>query len=253
MPWAGPCSSGSHVPALSPSPRSLPGSRENRAQLLRLYPLMHVIVDHHGGRQAAGAEAAGHFQREEPVSGRPAHVYPELLPAALQDLLPPAHVAGSAQADADQVTATGDSGEIRVESHHARHLAVGLAEIQRDPLEHDFRQIAEYALGDLQHGNEGTWFSLVLRERRVQALHELLFTGRLRARCLSFVHAVLPSSRTVLRAVPCLFRHMKGREALRYSFSHAPGNRDLAPVARGQASGNLGGADAPLPDTDAQP
>ncbi len=56
-------------------------ARENRAQLLRLHALMHVLVDHDRGRQAAGAEAAGHLQREQPVRGRPAHVDAQLLPA----------------------------------------------------------------------------------------------------------------------------------------------------------------------------
>ena len=72
---------------------------------LGLDAVVHVVVDHDHGREAAGAEAAADLERELPVVGGAADVDAELLLEGVQHGDAAAHVAGRAQADADEVLA----------------------------------------------------------------------------------------------------------------------------------------------------
>ena len=64
---------------------------------------------------------------------------PALFRSASSTCLPPAHVAGRAQADPDQVLAAGLGGEEGVEPHDSGHLAVGLVQAEGDPLQDALR------------------------------------------------------------------------------------------------------------------
>ena len=103
------------------------------------------------------------------------------------------------------------------------------------------RQVAEDALGDLQHGDEGARLSLVLREDLVEPLHELaprwpvsphaqVAASQRTAPSLLLVHALLPS-------VPAYSDTWRAARPSAIRSSHAPRHGDLAPAAHGQRCG----------------
>ena len=115
------------------------------------------------------------------VLGRAADVDAELLLERVHHGHAAAHVAGRAEADADEVLAARDRGEERVEAHHAGDFAVRLAEFTGDVLEGDLRQVPEDALGELQHRDQRARLALVLGDHCIEALEEFLLGGLLGA------------------------------------------------------------------------
>ncbi len=176
-----------------------------------------VDRDHRG--ETAGAEAARHLEGELAVFGRLAHVDAQLLLERVEHGHPAAHVAGRAQADADEVAAPRHGGEERVEADHPGHLAVGLVHPLGDVLEGDLGEIPEDPLGQLQHGDQRPRLVLVAVDHLVEPGEELLLGGLLAAARAAAVGAacvvvftvssvILTTPLSVVRSVVTLCRSL---------------------------------------------
>lgn len=117
---------------------------------------MHLLIDHQGRRQTAGAQTGHRFHGKEHIVGGVFFLaQPQLLPECLQNRGRVANVAGSAIADLDDVLTLCLKGEVLIEGGDRVRLGFGDPDLLGNIAQQLRRKIAVLRLNILHNGDQG--------------------------------------------------------------------------------------------------
>ena len=115
---------------------------------------MHLLVDHHGGSKAAGAQAGDGFHRKHHIVGSVLFLaQAQFFPQGLQHRGGMADMAGSTVTNLDDILALGLKGEVFVECCHAVCFGFRNADLFGNVAEQFAGQVAIFCLDILHDGN----------------------------------------------------------------------------------------------------
>jgi hypothetical protein len=121
-----------------------------------------ILVDHHAGRQAAGADAGYCFQSITQIICSSPCFNPQVLLGSFEYFRAAPDVAGSAQTNPGNITAPRLQVELGIKRNNSKNLAEGHFQLLSYLLEDFFGEIPIDVLGFLQDRNDSSFVVAVL-------------------------------------------------------------------------------------------
>ena len=146
------------------------GSRSSTASILAgREVVVEVVVDLHGGRPAAGADALDFFQRKQAVRRDAFVADAEGVLAVVEQLKAAAQHAGNVRADLHVVLAGGHGAQHGVVAEDVAHVELEQVEALCDLGDHVVGDVADLVLRVEQHGDQGRTLERIDRGQLVKA------------------------------------------------------------------------------------